>query len=424
MAISLEEAVEALQKYGSKRKAAEALGVPRTTFRGYIKRAEKQGLFDGIIPKPTLEEKGDTLELTSPREKHIRELDELITECNVDLDVWEVERHILNKWDVTNKYGSRFQNWQVKAWLKKNKNKAEAKIIREELLKELKELSPIVPTLHKTKKGKHLLLINIFDIHLGKLGWKEESGENYNLKIASKTFLKALQALVSYGSVFDIDRILFIVGNDLFNADIDSPHSMTTRGTPQQTDSRWQKIFRVGRKLMIKGIEYLKTVAPVDVIVIPGNHDFHKTFYLGDVLEVKYENDANVTVNNSAATRKYYDYGISLLGFSHGNSKDDNVKRLLQLMPTQVPQLWAKSLYREWFLGDIHHQKVVQHTTLEDHQGIVIRYMKSISGSDSWHAQKGFVGAIKGAEAYIYHEEEGPIANFQYNLKGPNDHTG
>lgn len=51
------------------------------------------------------------------KSRTIRTLDKLLSVGNVDLDVWEVTRHVINKWDVTNSEGTTFENWQVKAWL-------------------------------------------------------------------------------------------------------------------------------------------------------------------------------------------------------------------------------------------------------------------------------------------------------------------
>jgi len=206
------------------------------------------------------------------------------------------------------------------------------------------------------------------------------------------------------------------VGNDFFHSDNSFPYPQTTNGTPQQTDLRWQKSFREGRKLIMEVINFLSQFADVDIVVIPGNHDFQKSFYLGDVLEMAYSKNSNVTVDNRACVRKYYQYYNNLVGFSHGSPKNETEKRLLFLMPQEVPELWAKTKFREWHLGDRHHKRVIQLKSDLDHQGIIIRYMRSLTGDDAWHARKGFIGAQKGAEAYLYHKKYGMIANFNYNI--------
>jgi len=171
-------------------------------------------------------------------------------------------------------------------------------------------------------------------------------------------------------------------------------------------------------------------VAPVDIIVIPGNHDFQRSFYLGDSLESLYRNHPYVFVNNEAIPHKFYEYGKSLIGFTHGNSKDVSIERLKMMMQNMEKKAWARTDFHEWHLGDIHHKKIIKAQTElvqleskfkkgqmveEDVQGLVIRFMRSISGDDGWHTGKGFLGSIKGAEAYIYNKNEGPIHIINFN---------
>ena len=42
---------------------------------------------------------------------------------------------------------------------------------------------------------------------------------------------------------------------------------------------------------MVTAIDYLKEIAPVDVVVISGNHDYERMFYAGDVIAGWYRND-------------------------------------------------------------------------------------------------------------------------------------
>jgi len=70
--------------------------------------------------KCTREEEGNKAYAYS-KSRTIRTLDGLIRASETDLSVWEVKHHIINKWDVTNKYGEVYTNWQVKAWFVRKK---------------------------------------------------------------------------------------------------------------------------------------------------------------------------------------------------------------------------------------------------------------------------------------------------------------
>ena len=44
----------------------------------------------------------------------------------------------------------------------------------------------------------------------------------------------------------------------------------------------------------MKSIDYLAQFAPVDVVVVQGNHDFERMFYVGEVLDAMYHKNKNV----------------------------------------------------------------------------------------------------------------------------------
>jgi hypothetical protein len=376
-------------------------------------------------------------------------IDDFIAEKNIDLDVWEIVSAEIKdgEWDVSSKERNQDLEWTIETdekgkkyqlmegfakrgeWETKKNRKFSVRVVlrkkkvvfnqeqfKLDLIESIGVKSPYAKKREYKNVGEHCLEINIFDLHLGKLAWEPETGDNYDHKIAQERFFDSIEHFITMSKMFKVNRILFPFGNDFFNSDVDYPYPQTTAGTPQENDLRWQKSFKTGREMIIMAVNRLKEIAPVVLLGIPGNHDFQKTFYLGDVLDVRYENDENVIVNNSPTTRKYYKYGQNLIGFTHGRASDIPEARLLLLMPQEAPQLWADTKYREWHCGDIHHKKKTQVKSEEDHQGINIRYMRTLKGTDSWEAHKGWIGSIGGAEAFIWNEERGLVANFNYNL--------
>jgi hypothetical protein len=80
------------------------------------------------IPDPSRhgierEEKENTMVIQS-HSGRIKTLEHLIEAAEIDLDVWIIERHIINKWEVAGKFGVKGDEyfevenlWQVKVWL-------------------------------------------------------------------------------------------------------------------------------------------------------------------------------------------------------------------------------------------------------------------------------------------------------------------
>lgn len=272
-----------------------------------------------------------------------------------------------------------------------------------------------VKKIENLKEQGNLLVINIFDLHLGKLAWGEETGEDYDFEIAKDRFRTAIEDLVNKSKGYNIKKILLPSGNDYFNSDRATPFAQTTHGTPMQDDTRWQKLFKEGHILLTESINRLSKVAPVDVIMVYGNHDYERTYYLGEVLSAVFEKNPNVNINNGPKSRKYYKWGVCLLGLTHGNN--EKPQELPLIMAQEAPKEWADTWYREWYLGHLHHKQKYITQEAKDYRGVRVTYLTSPTASDAWHYNKGFTGAIKGAEAFILNDKEGMIGSVVHNIK-------
>jgi hypothetical protein len=381
-------------------------------------------------PKPneTMLENLATGEESYPK-NHIKTLDELLDYLNVDREIWKVERTRLNKWDVTSwqdGYARTIQNFQVRADLIRDIQVVKEKLAGEIFINMIKNYQPPVFMMDYNDVPQtdenNLLEISIFDLHMGKLAWGGETGENYDTKIARARFLESIEKLLHRASGFDYSHILFPVGNDFFNSD--TIFNTTTQGTQQDEDLRWQKTFNVGTRLLVDAINMLKQSGrAVDVIVIPGNHDFERSYYMGKFLEAWFNHDPAVNINNGASPRKYYRFGKVLLGFTHGSEEKESSLPLLMATDIESKPMWSETIYHEWHLGHIHRKRNVSYRvtdskerTLNEDLGVTVRYLSSLTGTEEWHHKKGFVGAIKAADAFIWNDELGLVAHLNSNL--------
>ena len=266
-----------------------------------------------------------------------------------------------------------------------------------------------------TKPSENLFVPCIFDLHIGKLAWGQETGEDYDYKIAIERFRTALEDMIYKASHYDVERILFPVGNDIYNSDKAKPFPQTTAGTPQMDDLRWQKLFRVGVQLMTEAIIRLSKFALVDVYTVFSNHDHERVFYLGETLVAVFESHPGVTVNNTPPVRKYYKWGNNMIGLAHGHN--EKTTELPLIMANEESEMWGSTLYRYWLLGHLHHKQKYLTQEAKDYRSVNISYITSPSAADAWHKEKAFVGAIKGAEGFIYNKDEGLIATVIHNIK-------
>ena len=362
----------------------------------------------------SFENKGEIAEVKTVTDKRVRTLAELIEVCSIDLNQWKINRWKCNKWEMAYRSKERDNHtivplYQVWAELLPNKELIDLQLAKSLMMQELKKFSPKYPKIkYKKLDDECLLVIDMPDLHFGKLTWGEESGEDYDIHIAEKIAHKAINSILSQAKPYNINRILYPIGNDFFN--VDNTENTTSNGTPQQEDTRLKKTYKKGRILQTTIIDNLSVIAPVDIIVIPGNHDKIRTFYLGDSLECWYHNNPNVKVDNGAKTHKYYSYGKTLLGYAHGYS--EKIEKLPMMMPVEVPEKWANSKYREWHLGDKHHKKVIPPPIIDEKQGVLIRILRALTATDNWHFENGYIGSLRAAQGFIYHKEKGNIAEF------------
>lgn len=404
MKITPEEALEAYNKYGSKRKCAEVLNIPRTTFR----RLLKQVLKDEPVDSPKLEQefKKDSATITT-KSLNITNLDDALKYAKVDLDIWEVDKYTINSWEVTmggNKTPSQrpetYTNYQVKVWLKK-KIEDEKQTAFENLINRL-NTSPVKYEPHNIVNKEIMVVPGLVDHHFGLLAWDRETGEgDYDLKIAENLYVNAIDEGIDNLKSYEIGKFLFPVGSDFFH--INSPDNSTPKNNnPLDVDSRLIKVFEVGQYAVIKAIERCRQIAPVKVVWIPGNHDPETSYYLCKVIEAYYSTDPNVEVDVGATMRKFHKWGLNLIGMTHGDEEPH--KQLPTIMADSCPQWWGECTNKEWLIGHTHKKKEMNFVSIDSFGRTVIRYLPSLCKIDQWHYRKGYVGGKKAAEIYLYDE--------------------
>lgn len=313
-------------------------------------------------------------------------------------------------------------NWSH-GWLKTKeasifiKNKEGIISFDEMRAKFITEMSNYSPTYKKVKRkpitDKHLLVIDIADLHIGKLADKSETGDSYNSDIGVKRALEGVNGILSKAKGFPIDKILFIIGNDVLH--IDNANKSTSAGTTQDVDGMWYRNYEIARDLYIKIIEMLVNVADVHIVHNPSNHDYISGFMLADSIFCWFRKHKNITFDVSNAHRKYFIYGKNLIGSSHGDGA--KMADMPLLMANEAPLQWANTFYRYIYLHHIHHKDVTKFKSGKDYQGVTVEYLRSPSGTDSWHHRNGYQHAPKAIEAFIHSKNFGQVARLTHLFK-------
>lgn len=262
------------------------------------------------------------------------------------------------------------------------------------------QLSPPPPRASQPSESHILASVNVTDLHLGKLAWAPESGENWDLDIARRVYWDAIHDIAEKIAVYRPERIILTVGSDLLNAD--NLENTTTGGTPQSTDGRQTKTFRAAWQIKRETIEYLRGIAPVHVVVFPGNHDQMSSFAIGEVLSVCFEGYSDVTIDNTPTNMKYVKWGLCLLAYVHGNGVKP--RDIVETTAVEKSDWWGITEHRGAESGHLHDQAVFEY------RGMTVYRNPALCPPEDWHKAKMFVGKMRAVHARIWDKQHGAIA--------------
>lgn len=375
-------------------------------------------------PESTADLIRPTALLTRDDISRITTLEELVEFFEVDTEKWQVNNFRINKWESASVKNGITPLYQVRATLGRNMER-DAEIAAEVYRQAGEDLArvgmsrpcPDIPErfLSDTLNADDdlcLLEIAVFDPHIGMYGWAQEVGEDYDSGIGVRRYRDVVNQALRVEQFYNVDRILFVVGNDLSHVDalgVQQKGGTTTAGTAQDFDSRLPKVFSAIRRAVVAGIDQAALIAPVDVLVIPGNHDEQTTYKLGEVLQAWYRNDPAVDVKYDVESkdeaywprrRQYYQYGQNGLMFTHGMEYKRQRDPLPLLFATEAPpMLWATTTHREVHTGHNHIRmsgRYAPEADVTETRAIITRSLPGLTPEDAWHYQQGYRHAQAG----------------------------
>lgn len=274
------------------------------------------------------------------------------------------------------------------------------------LIEDIKKYAPTYPKIKRVEENDgHLLVIDIADLHINKYADAYYTGQEYNSSVAVERALAGTKGLIQKSSGFNIDKILFVVGNDVLNTDTIT--NTTTRGTHQDTDLNWFTAFNVAKDCYIKCLEYCLAVADVDVIHCVSNHDYMAGSFLAETLSAWFRTCKNITFDCRPKYRKYYQYHLNMIELEHGDKgRKENIPLT---MANEEPTIWAATKFRYAYLHHLHHQDIIKFQSGKDFQGVNVTFLRSPSSADLWHSDNQFKNmvAIEGA---IHSKEHGRVS--------------
>lgn len=247
--------------------------------------------------------------------------------------------------------------------------------------------------------------VSISDYHLAK---RHVDEDNNPVERAYRYFNVAQSLIKKVSSVYNINTVVFPISNDFFHTD--NYHNQTTQGTPQDTILDYSSEYELGFSILVDTINLLRFYSSnVDVILVQGNHDRTKSFYLAHALEVYFKRELDVKFDREHSVVKGKTLGDTFIGWHHGNCKVEDLPLLFATHP-EYSKAFGDAKYREVHTGDKHHYMA------KEVKGVRIQQMPSLSGTDRWHLDNNYVHSVRAALVLVYDKHKGKIAEFEERI--------
>jgi hypothetical protein len=238
--------------------------------------------------------------------------------------------------------------------------------------------------------GGKILEIDLADMHVGNASvfGEETSIETKCAFVIDKIIAKCKNVR--------LEKIVLVNLGDLLH--YDTFKQTTTSGTNVTANMDLSTIFEIGAKILINTIDKLVQIAPVEVIGIYGNHDQASSFMLTKAIEFYYRENDCVYVDAGHLPRKFRRFGNCLVMWSHGDLSKNNTYSLIQ---REARKEFGETKFAEIHCGHFHSQS----TTEKD--GVIIRYLPTMTPTDAWHFGEGYTGALRSTVSFLWDKELG-----------------
>jgi len=193
-----------------------------------------------------------------------------------------------------------------------------------------------------------------------------------------------------------IEKILELYVGDIFH--FDTPTITTTGGTQVEASLSPAEMFSQALDLLTWRATELSKIAPVEIIMVPGNHDRMTSYYLLMAIAAWFKDVDNIQVDTNTIERKYRKFGKCLVGWAHGDIPKSRIGDWLQV---EAKEEWGETDFHEIHVGDKHHQATAESG------GVIVRNLPTLAQSSGWEYRKAFVGALRTNISFVWDQERG-----------------
>lgn len=242
-------------------------------------------------------------------------------------------------------------------------------------------------------------LCNVFtltDSHVGALCWGQETGADWDLKIAEQILVGCFEKMIEASPRAKVGIVAQL--GDFLHADGIMPVTPTS-GHILDADGRFSKVVQVAIRVLRRVVELaLERHEKVVVLMAEGNHDITSSIWLRAMFSALYEHESRVEVIDQPLPYYVFQHGKTMLAWHHGHLKKN--AELPMLFAAQFPKVWGDTVKRYAHCGHRHHAEE------KEHSGMHVIQHPTLAARDAYAARGGWL-ADRQVTAITYHKEFG-----------------
>ena len=253
----------------------------------------------------------------------------------------------------------------------------------------------------KSPRAQPEELCNLYiltDYHIGMHAWGEQTGADYDLKIAEELLLKWFTYAIKK-SPRSNTCVLAQLGDFLH---WDGILPVTVRGgNILDADNRFQKVVRIAIRLLRQIVTMLlKKHEHVHLIMAEGNHDPAGSIWLREMSYAMYQDEPRITVDRSPTPYYCFEWSDTSLFFHHGHKKRPN--NIDDVFAGKYREVFGRTKFSYAHMGHMHHDKALETNlmTVEQH--------RTLAAADAYADSLGFTSG-RSAPVITYHKKYGEV---------------
>ena len=362
--------IDAVNAYGSIRQAAISLDIPRQTVQDGLKKVKRKAAIQGYAP-------------------------------DSDMRVIVPDPFVVRGTSTLYKDGvAKIQ------WVKTRLDDSKVQQAMLETIEAMKEEIPRLSLMNPPPLGNDNLCncYVITDYHMGMLSWDEESGENWDIKIAEDLIVRWFKQAIAQSP--DSNYAVFAQLSDFLH--FDGMDAVTPASKHLlDVDSRFSKLVRSAIRVLRIVIDMLLAKHQnIHIIMADANHDPVSQIWLREWFSVLYEDEPRITVDKSPNPYNAYEFGNTALFFHHGHKR--NVGNVSTVFASQFREMYGRTKYAYAHLGHLHHIDVKENNLM------IVEQHRTLAANDAYGARGGYLSG-RDAKVITYDKRFGEVSRLTIN---------